>query len=325
MDDPVGWGVMGVARIALEQMAPAIHAGSGGYLAAVATSSPPSKADPLVRRMPGVRVLEGYDTLLADPGVDAVYIPLPNHLHVEWAARAARAGKHVLCEKPVALTLAGIDELIAVREETGVQVAEAWMVAHHPQWNRLRDLVERGEIGDLRRVEASFAAPLTDPDDFRNRPGGGGALRDLGPYVLGAARLATGEEPEEILGATIDWDAGVDATVQVTARFPSFLYSGHASMRASIWQEFRVHGTRGTLCLTVPFNPVDLGEARVVLHRDMEIHQWRMPDVNQYVRQVEAFNAAIRGDAAFPCPLELSRGTQAMVDSVYDAAGATGP
>lgn len=317
MTDPVRWGIMGVAQIAKDQMAPALHAAKGGHIAAVATSSPPSKADPIRDMAPGAHVHDGYDALISDPEIDAVYIPLPNHLHVEWASRAARAGKHVLCEKPIALTLKEIDTLIALRDETGVLVAEAWMIAHHPQWQKVRDLCRSGALGDLHRVEASFAAPLTDPDDFRNHPGGGGALRDLGPYVLGAVRLATGEDPDEILSAVIEWDSGVDATVQITARFPSFLFSGHMSMRAALWQEMTLHGTEACLRLPVPFNPLGLGEARVELHRTLEMDQWRYPETNQYVCQVEAFNTAIRGGAPFPCPLEMVRGTQAMVDEVY--------
>ena len=325
MTNPVRWGILGVAQIACDQMAAALHAAEGGTLDAIATSSPPDKAAPLVHRFPGLRVVEGYEALLADPEIDAVYIPLPNHLHGDWATRAARAGKHVLVEKPAALDLAGLDRLIALRDETGLLIAEAWMIAHHPQWARARAVLAEGGVGDLRRIETGFTAPLTDPDDFRNRPGGGGALRDIGGYVLGAARLLTGEEPEAILDATIDWEGGVDATVQVTARFPSFLYSGHMSMRAAMGQGLTVTGTEGSLQLPVPFNPLALGEARVTQQRGTETRIWHIPEVNQYVRQAAAFNAAVRGGPAFPCPLDFVRGTQAMVDAVYAAAGAAGP
>jgi predicted dehydrogenase len=320
MTERVRWGIMGVADIAKEQMAPAINAASDGVLAAVATTSAPEKAAPIVQMAPGSRVLQGYEALLSDPEIDAIYVPLPNHLHVEWATKAARAGKHVLCEKPLALKVDEIDGLIALRRDTGVELAEGWMIAHHPQWEKVRELLGAGALGTLRRVEASFTAPLTDPADFRNQPPGGGALRDLGGYVLGAARLATGEEPEEILSAVIDWDGGIDATVQVTARFPSFLFNGHVSMRAALWQGMTVHGIEGSLRLPVPFNPLGLGEARVELHRDLHVQQWRFPEQNQYVRQVEAFNAAIRGGPPFPYDLEFARGTQAMVDAVYRAA-----
>jgi predicted dehydrogenase len=321
MPEPVRWGILGVAQIAIDQMAPAIHAAPGGMLAAIATSSHPDKAAPLAAMAPGLKVVEGYDALLDDPGIDAVYVPLPNHLHVDWAIRAARAGKHVLCEKPAALDLAGIDALIAARDAAGVLIAEAWMIAHHPQWDCAREAISSGALGGLHRIDAVFTAPLTDPDDFRNQRGGGGALRDLGPYVLGAARLLTGEEPEAILHAHIDHDGGVDASVEVTARFPSCLFSGHMSMRAELWQHLSVQGRAGTLRLPVPFNPLGLGEARVELHRETDARIWRFPEENQYVRQVAAFNDALRGGADFPLPLERVRGTQAMVDAVYAAAG----
>ncbi|MEQ8403468.1 MAG: Gfo/Idh/MocA family oxidoreductase [Oceanicaulis sp.] len=325
MPDPVRWGVLGAARIAKEQMGPAINAAQGGVLSAVATRSPPDKAALLARIAPGARVLQDYDALLDDPEIDAIYIPLPNHLHVEWAIRAARAGKHVLCEKPMALETGAIDALINVRDETGVEIAEAFMIAHHPQWACARELVNGGRLGALHRLEASFTAPLTDMSDFRNNPPGGGALRDLGGYVLGAARLATGEEPEDGVAARIDWEAGVDATVQVTARFPSFLFNGHVSMRAALWQDLSIHGADASVRLPIPFNPLGLGEAHVELHRQTQMQVWRFPETNQYVRQVEAFNTAVRGSASFPHPLEASRAIQAFVDTAYQAGGSAGP
>jgi predicted dehydrogenase len=321
MSDTARWGILGVASIAIEQMAPALHLARGGRLCAVATSSHRDKAAPLVGRVPGLTVYEGYDALLADPEIDAVYVPLPNHMHVDWSERAARAGKHVLCEKPLALDLAGIDRLIAAREAAGVLIAEALMIAHHPQWHRARELIEAGALGSLHRIDATFTAPLFDPGDFRNQPDGGGALRDLGPYALGAARLLTGEEPEALLGVTLDRENGVDATAQVTARFPSFLYTGHVSMRAALSQHVSVHGTEATLRLPVPFNPPDLGEGRVEVRGDETSETWHYPALNQYVAQVEAFNAAVTGQAAFPFPLEAGRGTQAMVDAIYRDAG----
>ena len=219
----------------------------------------------------------------------------------------------------MSLTLDELDSLIAVREDTGMMVAEAWMIAHHPQWDKARELVEAGELGALRRVVASFTAPLFDPDDFRNKPGGGGALRDLGVYVLGAARLVTGEEPQELLHVSIDWDNGVDATVEVLAEFPSFLFSGHVSMRTAIWQSMSIYGTEAGLEIAVPFNPPDLGEARIDLRNGPQVQQWRFPAINQYVRQVEAFNATIRDGKEYPLPLEFTRGTQAMVDAIHSA------
>jgi len=320
MTDFVRWGIIGVAQIAKDQMAFAINAARGGALTAVATSSELEKAAPLQQFAPNIRAMQGYDALISDPDIDAVYIPLPNHLHVEWAIRAARAGKHVLCEKPIALELQDIDRLIAARQETGVELAEAWMIAHHPQWAKLRELIQSGAVGAVHRVDASFSAPLTDPTDFRNQRPGGGALRDLGPYVLGAARLATGQEPETVIDATIDWENGVDATVQATVRFPSFLLSAYMSMRGALWQDMTLTGADASLRLPVPFNPLGLGEARVEVHAEQSMQQWRYPEENQYVMQVEAFNQAIRKERDFPCPLEYVRGTQKLVDAVYDAA-----
>lgn len=317
MADPVRWGILGAANFARELMGPALHGARGGVLAALATRDA-SRAAPFSEMSPGLQVHDSYDALLADPDIDAVYIPLPNHLHVEWSKRAARAGKHVLCEKPIALMAADIDDLIAVRDETGRLIAEAYMIVHHPQWQRARDLIAEGAIGALHRVDGSFSYNNPDPANIRNQAAaGGGALRDIGVYILGGARFATGEEPAEILHARIDWQDGYDASAHVMARFPSFLYTGRVSMRAAPWQEMVFHGTEGLLRLPVPFNAGVFGEARVELHKGTHVQSWRFPADNHYVHQVEAFNSHVRTGAAYPCPLEFVRGTQAMMDTIF--------
>ncbi|MFP4450836.1 MAG: gfo/Idh/MocA family oxidoreductase, partial [Rhodosalinus sp.] len=199
------------------------------------------------------------------------------------------------------------------------------MIRHHPQWAKLRTLLEEGAIGRPTRVAASFSAPLFDRSDFRNNRPGGGALRDLGAYVLGSAVLATGETTAEILHAGIDWENGIDASVHVAARFPSFRFDGHVSMRSALWQSFEMHGEKGSLRLAVPFNPLGLGTAVVQLFRGDTRQAWHFPEVNQYVRQFEAFNAALTDGVDFPHPLEASRHIQFIVDEVYAVAGAAPP
>ncbi|MDU8910245.1 Gfo/Idh/MocA family oxidoreductase [Aestuariicoccus sp. MJ-SS9] len=322
MTQPVNWGILGAAKFAREHMGPAIHAARGGRLAALATSST-EKAAGFQDFAPDCRVHDSYEAMLADPGIDAVYIPLPNHLHVEWATKAAEAGKHVLCEKPIAMRAAEIDELILTRDRTGVLLAEAYMIVHHPQWQQARELVQGGAIGRLVRVDADFSYMNQDPDNIRNQAGtGGGGLRDIGVYIFGGARFVTGEEPKTILSHDIDWENGVDTRAHVTARFPSFHYTGMVSMRMAPFQEVTFHGTEGVLRLTTPFNAQVYDQAEIVLrHAQDGIRIWRFPRDNHYVRQVEAFNASVRGGAEYPCPLEFVRGTQVMIDMVLDAAG----
>ena len=322
--DHVRWGILGAGKFARDHMGPALHMARRGRLAALATSSA-EKAAPFTDRSPGLTVHDSYDALLADPGIDAVYIPLPNHLHVDWALKAIAAGKHVLVEKPLGLRAEDFDPVIAARDASGLVVSEAYMIVHHPQWQRARALVRDGAIGPLRRVEGCFSYDnRAATDNIRNRAEtGGGAIPDIGVYIYGATRYVTGEEPEAILSTAIERENGVDVWSHVTARFPSFHYTGTVSMRMAPWQEMTFHGEAGLVRLTAPFNPQSFGEARLELHRPdhgtggPEVHAMRFPAANHYVAQVEAFNAAVLDGADWPCPLEFSRGTQAMIDMIF--------
>lgn len=324
MADPVRWGILGAAKFARQHMGPAIHMARGGALTSLATSSP-ERATPFAEMVPGLRVFESYEALLADPGIDVVYVPLPNHLHVQWALKALAAGKHVLVEKPLAMTAGEFDAVIAARDGSGLMAAEAYMIVHHPQWMKARELVRSGEIGDLVMVDTVFSYDNSgDSGNIRNKPGtGGGGIPDIGVYTYGSVRFVTGQEPEEILRADITWENGVDTFAHVTARFPGFHYSAVTSMRAHPRQHVTFHGRDGVLTLTAPFNAGVFGEAQVHLHKaGQESVCWRFPGVNQYVLQVEAFNRAAASGAHgdYPCPLEFSRGTQAMIDRVFAAA-----
>ncbi len=313
------WGILGSAGFARRTMAPAIHAARRTQLKSIATREA-SRAIPFEDLVPGLQVETSYDAILADPEIDAVYIPLPNALHTEWSIKAAEAGKHVLCEKPIGLSVPDLDRLITAREATGRLIAEAWMPAHHPQWHRVRALLADGAIGHLHSVSGAFTFALADPDNIRfSAPLGGGALRDVGVYPIGAFRLATGLEPvpthvDRIL------ENGVDTSAWIRARVGVVRFDFHVSMRAARHQEMLFHGTKGTIRVPAPFNPGTYGEARLVLVRDgTEVEVIRFPGVDQYVAQVEAVAATVLDGARFACPLEFSRGTQSMLDAIFAA------
>ncbi|MBT8415674.1 MAG: Gfo/Idh/MocA family oxidoreductase [Boseongicola sp.] len=322
MIKPVRWGVLGAAKFAREQMAPAIHMAKNAELAAIATSDP-KKAEPFQAFQPRLRVFDDYDALLADDAIDAVYVPLPNHLHVEWTLKALAAGKAVLTEKPIALKEAEFDRLIAARDEAGLLAAEAYMPVHHPQWLKVRDLIAEGVIGELAHVRGIFTYNNADrPENIRNRPEtAGGGLRDIGVYPFGTARFATGAEPSAVR-AEITWENSVDTIARVHAAFPKFTFEAVVSMRMQLYQEMTFHGDRGILRVGAPFNPLSYGEAEVQLITGSQTHSWRFPMINQYVEQVENFGKAMRGEIAYPAPLEFSRGTQRMIDMTFAAAGA---
>ncbi|MBV0912842.1 Gfo/Idh/MocA family protein [Anianabacter salinae] len=328
MTDPVRWGILGAAKFALGQMAPAIHAARGAEFAALATSSA-DKAAPFQAFAPGIAVYQDYDALLADDSIDAVYIPLPNHLHVEWATKALRAGKHVLCEKPIALAAPEIDDLIALRDKAGLIAAEAYMIVHHPQWQRAKALYDEGAIGKLMFVDGVFGYDnRADTGNIRNRPEtGGGGIPDIGVYTYGATRWLTGAEPQRIANANVVWENGVDVFAHVTAEFQGFRASFVNSMRMAPAQDMTFYGDEGAIRLTAPFNPMVFGEARVELHSNVHgagtgsaVTTERFPAANHYVLQVENFCRSVRDGAAYPWTLENARGTQAMIDMVFTAA-----
>ena len=319
---PIRWGILGAANFARKHMAPAIHAAHGAELYALATSSP-EKAEDFTAFAPGLRVHDSYDALLADQAVDAIYIPLPNHLHVEWSQKALAAGKPVLCEKPMGLHAADYDALIAARDAAGLLAAEAFMIVHHPQFARARDLVQGGAIGRLMHVDATFSFNNGgDAGNIRNRPEtAGGALRDIGVYVMGAARFVTGQEPKMVPYANLRLENDVDVFAQFAAEFPDFSYSAVVSMRMQPRQQITFHGDKGVLTLTCPFNANVFDLAQLVLDTGGQVTTERWPGINHYILQVENFGKAIRGEGDYPCPLEFSRGTQVMMDMVF-AAGA---
>lgn len=322
MAEILRWGIIGASKIAREYVAPGIHASARGRIAAIASRTP-GKGEALAEPYPDVRLHGDYDALLADPGVDAVYIPLPNGQHVEWTAKALQAGKHVLCEKPIALKATEIDGLIALRDRTGLLAAEAFMVTHHPQWRRVRALLAEGAIGTLLAVQGAFSFLNADPANIRNQPAlGGGALRDIGVYPCVTTRFATGAEPVSAAAAEIEWDMGIDATARARLKFPDFTLDFYVSMRMAPRQLMVFHGDKGWIALHAPFNAGAYGD--VVLEwrsADGTIRLERFGIFDQYRAQVDAFAASALDGAPYACPLEFSRGNQVAIDMIYAAAG----
>jgi predicted dehydrogenase len=301
-------------------MGPAIHAASGSVLAALATSAP-EKTAPFQAFAPDLRVHDSYDALLADPDIDAVYIPLPNTLHAPWAEAAMRAGKAALVEKPIAMSVAEIDRLIAVSAETGCLCAEAFMPAHHPQWAQVRKLLADGAVGKLDMIRGVFTFTLEDAANIRAQAGmGGGGLRDVGIYPIGAARLAMGADPSDI-SAHIRMQNGVDTLAELRGMFGDVVFTCVSGLSQMRHQDMVFHGTQGMIRLQAPFNPGVFAEGRIDLLRpDYTVQTWRYPDARQYVLQVEAFCASLRTSQAYPVPLGFSRGNQTVIDAAFAAA-----
>lgn len=317
------WGVLSTAHIGLTQVIPALCSSKTGVVHGIA-SRDAARARAVANRFNAPLSFGSYDELLASDEIDGVYIPLPTSQHVEWSLKAAQAGKHVLCEKPIALKASEIDALIDIRDSNNVLISEAFMVYYHPQWHKVRNLIAEGAIGRLRHVQGVFSYFNNDPENMRNQIAlGGGALPDIGVYPAIVTRMATGQEPVEV-NALIerDPDFGTDRYANVTARFESFDLSFYVSSQMAGRQEMVFHGDNGVITVHAPFNAGKYEHARVTLDNVSHTHaqEWTFLDVNQYQLQADNFVRAVRGENVPVFDLENSQANQHFIDSIYRAA-----
>jgi len=316
------WGVLSTAKIGREHVLPAIAESSNGVLAAVA-SRDVDRARNLAARFGARHAFGSYDELLVSPEVDGVYIPLPTSQHVEWAVKAADAGKHVLVEKPLALDVADIDKVIAARDRNRVIVSEAFMVTYHPQWAKVRQLIADGAIGRLRHVQGAFSYFNKDPDNMRNRVDlGGGALPDIGVYPTVVTRFSTGQEPQRVQARVArDASFGTDVYSSVKVDFGSFELSFYLSTQMAARQLMVFHGDEGYIEVRTPFNAAIYGDHVVELWNQShsEATTFRFPNTKQYVLQSEAFVRAAQGEDVRVFELEDSIRNQKLIDAVFRA------
>ena len=316
------WGVLSTARIAREQVIPAIVETDNGVLSAIA-SRDVERARAAALRFGAPHAFGSYEAMLASDTIDGVYIPLPTSQHVEWAIRAADAGKHVLVEKPLALKADDIDAVIEARDRNGVLISEAFMVTHHPQWLKVRELVRGGAIGRLRHVQGAFAYHNVDPQNMRNQPElGGGALPDIGVYPTVTTRFVTGAEPVRVQ-ASVERDQtfGTDIYASMRADFGTFELSFYVATQLAARQSMVFHGDAGFIEVAAPFNAGGYDHHCVTLHdRDhREAQVFRFPGAQQYRLQAENFARAARGEDAPVFTLEDSVKNQKLIDAIYRA------
>ncbi len=317
----VRWGVLSTANIGRAAVNPAIQASANGRLVAVA-SRDAERARAFARDAGIPRHHGSYEALLDDDEVDAVYIPLPNALHREWVVRAARRGKHVLCEKPLALDARECREMGAAAEEAGVLLMEAFMYRFHPRTQRLLSRVRGGDLGAVRSIRSTFTFRLTRPDNIRLDPDlGGGALMDVGCYCVNASRTVAGAEPVEAQ-AFANWtDRGVDGELTGTLRFESGLVAHFdCALTLERREVLEVAGTDATLLVPSAFLP---GAADVPLH---ELHGRggesveTVPGADEYRLMVEHFaDAVLRGTPLLYGPDEAERNMRS-IEALYRSA-----
>jgi len=294
MKNKVRWGVLSTARIGLKKVIPAMQGGEYSSVAAIA-SRDLGKARQAAKALGIPKAYGSYEELLADPDIDAIYNPLPNQMHVPWTIKAAEAGKHVLCEKPLSLTAAEAQTLLEVRARTGVKIGEAFMINCHPQWLRLRELLDEGRIGELRSVLGFFSYFNTDPSNIRNQAEcGGGALLDIGCYLIHASRYGFRQEPR-----------------RAVALIP--------------YQRVHFLGTRGRIELEIPFNaPLDR-PTRMFIDTSGDLFGAGItteifPVCDQYKLQGDAFSKAVLEGGEVPVSLEDAIGNMAVIGAIFKSA-----
>jgi predicted dehydrogenase len=321
------FGIISTAKIGHELVVPAIQDAENCVVTAVA-SRDLAKARAFADRFSIPHAFGSYDEMLASDQIDAVYIPLPTSQHVEWSLKAANAGKHVLCEKPIALNASQIDALIEARDRNKVLITEAFMVTYAPVWLKVRDLLASGAIGTLKHVQGAFTYYNRDPNNMRNIPElGGGGLPDIGVYPTITTRFVTGKEPVRVQATTErDPEFGTDIYSSVRADFGDFELSFYIATQMAARQVMVFHGTDGFIEVKSPFNADRYGAEEVELtnrnHGQSQI--FRFQDSRQYKCEAEAFTRAALGEKQDVVTLESSKLNQKMIDAIYRASDKDG-
>lgn len=321
----VRWGILSTAKIGVEHVIPALLNAENCSIAAIASRSE-DRAAKIAKRFAIPHAFGSYEALLESDLIDAVYIPLPTSQHTEWSIKAANAGKHVLCEKPISLNADDIDGIMDARDKNKVLVSEAFMVTYHPQWHKVRSLIAEGAIGTLQHVQAVFTYFNDDPNNMRNIVSlGGGALPDIGVYPIVATRFVTGAEPLKV-SATIKRDTtfGTDIYASCRADFKDFELSMYVATQMAQRQSMSFHGDRGWIEIQTPFNAGIYDADIITLHNadHSEAQSFRFSGINQYCLEVEAFARAVadRAHERHLFPLESSKSNQRLIDTIYRAA-----
>jgi predicted dehydrogenase len=321
------WGILSTADIGRRKVVPAIQRARRNRVVAVA-SRDHERATEYAAALGITRSVGSYEELLADPGVDAVYIPLPNHMHLEWTRRAAAAGKHVLCEKPLAMSSADASQMVEACERAGVRLMEAFMYRLHPTWVAIRELVAAGRIGKLMAVQSWFGYFNDDQKNIRNiRAAGGGALYDVGCYCVNLSRVLFGREPARVRGAIVrDPLGGTDVLTSGILEFGDGIASFTCSTRAENDQRVDIYGTRGRISVPIAFNiPPDRPTEILLIAGGKppvapNIERLTFPTTDQYTLQAEVFAAAVLDGVEPPFPVSDAVANLRVIEQIFASA-----
>ncbi len=314
----VRWGVLSTARIGLLKVIPAMQRGRNCPVVAIASRNL-ARAKKAAAELGIERAYGSYEALLADPEIDAIYNPLPNHLHVRWSIAALEAGKHVLCEKPIGLSAAEGQQLVdAARRHPRLKVMEAFMYRHHPQWRRAKSIVMAGGIGELRTIQSFFSYDNPDPTNIRNQAEiGGGGMFDIGCYSISLSRFIFDDEPRRALGIVeFDHRLGIDRLASAILDFGAGTSTFTCATQLSPFQRVNLFGTEGRVEIDIPFNAPPDRPCTMRHERQGHTEEIVLPLCDQYTIQGELFSDAVLNDASVPTPIEDSVANMRVIEAV---------
>jgi predicted dehydrogenase len=314
----ISWGVLSAAKIGVEKVIPAMQKGKYSTITAIASRSV-EKAQSAARRLTIPKAYGAYEELLADREIDAIYNPLPNHLHVEWTIKALEAGKHVLCEKPIGMNLQEAVQLQqAAQEFPKLKLMEAFMYRHHPQWAAVKELLKNGNIGQLKSIHAVFTYYNVDPANIRNQADiGGGGLLDIGCYCISASRFLFNSEPIRVCG-TLEYDPQmkIDRLASGVLEFEKGTATFTCSTQMADYQHVCLFGASGRMEIPKPFTPSPGQSCKIIKHSGAETDEITIAACDQYTRQGDLFSQAILNDTSVPTPFEDAVANMRVIDAI---------
>jgi predicted dehydrogenase len=318
----VSWGILSTAKIGVEKVIPAMQNGKFSEIKAIA-SRDLGKAQKAAKKLGIPKAYGSYEELLKDEEIEAVYNPLPNHIHVDWSIKAIRAGKHVLCEKPIGMNVAEAEELLKVAEDhPDLKVMEAFMYRHHPQWQKSKQLVAEGEIGQLRTIQSFFSFFNTNPENIRNKLElGGGGMFDIGCYCISLSRFIFEDEPQRVFGI-VEYDPKlkIDRLASGILDFAKGTATFTCSMQLSAYQGVNILGTQGRIEIEIPFVPPSDRPCRLWLAKGYDAKEIVFDTCDQYAIQGDLFSEAILDKTDVPTPLKDAVDNMKVIEAVIESS-----
>ncbi len=320
--DKIRWGILSTAKIGVDHVIPAMQQGKFCTVAAIASRNL-AKAQEVAQTLGIPTAYGSYEELLADPEIDAIYNPLPNHLHVPWSIKALEAGKHVLCEKPIGLSSAEGEQLLATAQKyPHLKAMEAFMYRHHPQWQAAKKIVTEGGVGELRTIQTFFAYFNDDPGNIRNMAGiGGGGLMDIGCYAISLARFIFNAEPKRVFGL-IEFDPvfNVDRLASAILDFGNVTSTFTCATQVAPFQRVNIIGTTGRVEIEIPFNAPEDRPCKIWHQRGNQVEEILFETANQYTIQGDLLAQAILNNTPAPTPLEDAVANMKVIEAVFESA-----